>query len=258
MKCYPFNPKITKKDLEQGQAVSNAFWDACSMILMNEKEKEMAKAKYDVGDILTWCNDGECYATAVIVRWHAKSMYIEGISLEQHTDYDLFIKSKGDDFKFIREAPEAVFYNYKVVGHIDISGMPNKEIETELAYAIACVWNEHKIAYAVQAHWVLMKLRESKEESEYVKMGFCIPKTNNPFYYDNLADKLTEECKQKQKHLDRANNKILELKKEVDSLRQAIHDDSTRIHKNLSTMGFTEDAIYSIMYSEFNYMLRIE
>lgn len=225
----------------------------------------MAKAKYDVGDILTWCNDGECYATAVIVRWHTKSMYVEGISLEQHTDYDLFIKSKGDDFKFIREAPEAVFYNYKVVGHIDISWMPNKEIETELAYAIATAWSEYAIAYAVQAHWALMKLREPKEESEYVKKEFYIPKmTDENCCYDG-RDKLEkenrqlkEECKQKQKHLDLANNKIFELKKEVDSLRQMLRNDSTRIHKNLSVMGFTEDAICSIMYSEFNYKLGTE
>ena len=218
----------------------------------------MAKAKYDVGDILTWCDDGDCYATAVIVWWHTKSMYVEGISLEQHTDYDLFIKSKGNDFKFIREAPEALFYNYKVVGHIDISGMPNDEVKTHLDRAVAWEWCEHRIAYAVQAHWALMKLREPKEESEYAKMGFCIPKTNNPFYYDNLADKLAEECKQKQKHLDLANNKIFELKKEVDSLRQMLRNDSTRIHKNLSVMGFTEDVICSIMYSEFNYKLGTE
>ena len=229
----------------------------------------MAKAKYDVGDILTWRNDGECYATAVIVRWHTKSMYVKGISLEQHTDYDLFIKSKGDDFKFIREAPEAVFYNYKVVGHIDISGMSNKEIETELAYAIATVWktarSEFVIAYAVQSHWTLMKLREPKEENEYVKKEFYIPKMTDENCCCDGRDKLEkenrqlkEECKQKQKHLDLANNKIFELKKEVDSLRQSLYNDSTRIHKNLSVMGFTEDAIHSIMYSEFNYVLGTE
>lgn len=246
MKYYSFDPKITKKDLEQGQAVSNAFWNACSMILMNEKEKEMAKAKYDVGDILTWCNDGECYATAVIV-----SSYM--------SDYDLFIKPKGDDyFRFIRDVPEMVFSNYKVVGHIDISGMPNEEIETELAYAIAYVWNEHEIAYAVQAaHWMLMKLHEPKEEDKYVKKEIYIPKmTDENCCYDG-RDKLEkenrqlkEECKQKQKHLDLANNKILELKKEVDSLRQMLRNDSTRIHKNLSEMGFTEDAICSIWWKK--------
>lgn len=210
----------------------------------------MAKAKYDVGDILTWCNDGDCYATAVIVRWHTKCMYVEETWLEQHTDYDLFIKSKGDDFKFIREAPEAVFYNYKVVGHIDISGMSNKEIETELAYAIACEWHEHRIAYAVQAHWALMKLREPKEESECAKMGFCIPKMGNPFYYDNLTNKLAEECKQKQKHLDLANNKISGLKSEIDSLRNSYNDTEARISRNLHNLGFTSEAVYKIMYSD--------
>ena len=212
----------------------------------------MAKTKYDVGDILTWSNNDDCYMTAVIVRWHTKSIFIEGISLEQHTDYDAFIKAKGDDFRFIHEVPEIVLCNYKVVGHIDVSGMPNDEVKTHLDRVTATEWHEHRIAYAVQTHWALMKLREPKEESKYAKMGFCIPKKDNPFYYDNLADKLAEECKQKQKHLDLANNKIFELKKEVDSLRQAIHNDSTRIHKNLSEMGFTEDAICSIMYSEPN------
>lgn len=204
----------------------------------------MAETKYNSGDILTLCEDGHCYATAVIVN-----SYMSG--------YDLFIKPRGnDDFRFIRDVPEMVLCKYEVVGHIDISGMSIKEIKTELVYAIATVWktvwSEYVIAYAVQTHWELMKLRESKEESEYVKMGFCIPKTNNPFYYDNLADKLAEECKQKQKHLDLANNKILELKKEVDSLRQLLRNDSIRIHKNLGKIGFTEDAICSIMYSEPN------
>lgn len=263
MKYYPFDPKITKKDLEQGWAVSNAFWNACSMALMNEKENKMATVKYDVGDILTWSKDGNCYATVVIVSWHTKDMYVEGISLKRYTDYNVFLKShEKDDFELAHGVPECAFCNYKVVGHIDISGMPNDEVKTHLDCAIAIVWktawSEYVIAYAVQAHWALMKLHEPKEESEYVKMGFCIPKASNPFYYDNLADKLAEECKQKQKHLDLANNKILELKKEVDSLRQMLRNDSTRIHKNLSEMGFTEDAICSIMYSEFNYKLGTE
>lgn len=218
----------------------------------------MAKTKYDVGDILTWCDDDNCYATAVIVRWHTRSMYREGISSEQRTDYDLFIKAKGDDFKFVCEVPECVLYNYKVVGHIDISGMPNGEVKTHLDCAIKMKWYEPGIVPIIEAYWAIMKLYEPKEESKYVKMGFCIPKTNNPFYYDNLTDKLAEECKQKQKHLDLANNKIFELKKEVDSLRQALHNDSTRIRKNLSVMGFTEDAICSIMHSEFNYVLGTE
>jgi len=210
----------------------------------------MAKTKYDVGDILTLCEDGHCYATAVIVSSYMSS-------------YNLFIKPEGDDgFRFTRDVPEMVLCKYKVVGHIDISGMSNKEIETELDYAIAItwetVWSKYVIAYAIQAHWALMKLREPKEESEYVKMGFCIPKMNNSFCCYNLTDKLKEECEQKQKHLDLANNKIFELKKEVDSLRQELHNDLTHIHNNLSKMGFTEDAIYSIMYSEFNYVLGTE
>lgn len=210
----------------------------------------MANAKYDVGDILTFCVEDRCYATVVIVKWHVTSTYIEGVTLERHTDYDVFIKADGSDFRFIHEAPEAVLYNYKVVGHIDISGMSNKEIETELAYAIACVWHENNIAYAVQDHWVLMKFREPKEESECAKMGFCIPKMGNPFYYDNLTNKLAEECKQKQKHLDLANNKISELKKEVDSLRNSYNDTEARISRNLHNLGFTSEAVYKIMYSD--------
>lgn len=210
----------------------------------------MAKAKYDVGDILTWSKDGDYYATAIIVKYAIYRDYVDGTTDIQ---YDIFYKNDHyDTFELIRSMPDYALRNYKLVGHIDISGMSIKEIETELVYAIATAWNGHRIAYAVQAHWALMKLREPKEESEYVKMGFCIPKKDNPFYYDNLADKLAEECKQKQKHLDLANNKIFELKKEVDSLRQSLRNDSTRIHKNLSKMGFTEDAIYSIMYSEPN------
>ena len=219
----------------------------------------MDTVKYDVGDILTLCQDGNCYATVVIVRWHTKDVYVEGISLKRYTKYDLFIKSEGkDNFELLHDVSEYMFFNYKVVGHIDISGMPNDEVKTHLDRVTATEWHEHRIAYAVQAHWAIMKLCEPKKENNYVKMGFCIPKKDNPFYYDNLADKLAEECKQKQKHLDLANNKIFELKKEVDSLRQALHNDSTRIHKNLSTMGFTEDAICAIMYSEFNYILGTE
>lgn len=33
----------------------------------------MAKTKYDVGDILTFCVEDRCYATAVIVKWHITS-----------------------------------------------------------------------------------------------------------------------------------------------------------------------------------------
>jgi len=198
----------------------------------------MAETKYDAGDILTLCEDGNCYATAVIV-----SSYMSG--------YDLFIKPKDDeDFRFIRDVPEMVLCKYEVVGHIDISGMPIEKIRTELVYVIARVWHENNIAYAVQDHWALMKFQEPKK--------IYIPEMTDEYCCYNLADKLKEECKQKQKHLDLANNKILELKKEVDSLRQALYDDSTRIHKNLRVMGFTEDAIHSIMYSEFNYVLGTE
>jgi hypothetical protein len=258
MKCYPFNPKITKKDLEQGQAVSNAFWNACSMALINEKENKMAKTKYDIGDILTWCDDGDYYATVVVVRWHTKDIYVEGISLERQTDYDMFIKPKGDDFRFIRGVPEIVLLKYKVVGHIDISGMPIDEVKTHLDRATKMTCYDHGIYHPIEAYWTIMKLCEPKETNEYVKKESYIPKIDDSFCCYSLADKLKEECKQKQKHLDLANNKIFELKKEVDSLREALHDDLARIHNNLSKMGFTEDAICSIMYSEFNYMLGTE
>lgn len=196
----------------------------------------MAETKYDAGDILTLCEDGNCYATAVIV-----SSYMSG--------YDLFIKPKGDeDFRFIRDVPEMVLCKYEVVGHIDISGMSIKEIETELVYAIATVWNKQRIAYAVQTHWELMKLREPKEESEYVKMGFCIPKTNNPFYYDNLADKLAEENRRLKEEIGEQNDRIFALQKELNRRR----DKEVHISKNLHKLGFTSDAVYKIMYSELN------
>lgn len=210
----------------------------------------MANAKYDVGDILTFCVEDRCYATAVIVKWHITSTYIEEVNLERHTDYDLFIKSDGSNFRFTHEVPECAFYNYKIVGHIDISGMSNDEVKKHLDRAVTSEWCEHRVAYAIQAHWAIMKLHEPKEESEYVKMGFCIPRIGNPFYYDNLADKLAEECKQKQKHLDLANNKVSELKKEVDLLRNSYNDTEARISRNLHNLGFTSEAVYKIMYSD--------
>lgn len=206
----------------------------------------MAKAKYGVGDILTWCDDGDCYVTAVIVRRYTKDIYIEGISLERQTDYDMFIKPKGDDFRFIREVPEVVFLNYKVVGHIDISGMPDDTVKNNLIDATGHEFCEERIPYVILAYWNIMKMNEKN----------CCYDRRDELEKENR--RLKEECKQKQKHLDLANNKIFELKKEVDSLRQTLNNDSTRIHKNLSVMGFTEDAICSIMYSEFNYMLGTE
>ena len=225
----------------------------------------MAKTKYDVGDILTFCVEDRCYATAVIVKWYITSTYIEEVSLEQRTDYDLFIRPDEGNFRFVREVPECVFGNYKIVGHIDISGMSNEKVKNHLDRAVASEWCEWRVAYAVMAYWSLMKIHKSEEENDYVKKEFYIPKADdsslcryscNKFEKEN--ERLKEECKQKQKHLDLANNKIFELKKEVDSLRQELHNDLTHIHNNLSKMGFTEDAIYSIMYSEFNYVLGTE
>lgn len=247
MKYYSFNPKITKKDLEQAQAVSDAYWYAYIEKLINEKENKMAKAKYDVGDILTWCKDGECYATAVIVRWHTKSMYVEGISLEQHTDYDVFVKShEKDDFELAHGVPECAFCNYKVVGHIDISGMPNDEVKTHLDCAIATVWSEYVIAYAVQTHWELMKLRESKEENKYVKKEFYIPKMTDEYCCWNGYDKLAEENRRLKEEIGSQNDKIFALQKELNRRR----DKEVLISRNLHNLGFTSDAVYKIMYSE--------
>lgn len=232
MKCYPFNPKITKKDLEQGQAVSNAFWNACSMALINEKENKMAKAKYDVGDILTWCNDGDCYATAVIVRWHTKSIFVEGISLEQHTDYDVFVKShEKDDFELAHGVPECAFYNYKVVGHIDISGMPNDEVKAHLDYAIAHEFCEKRIPYVILAYWDIMKMNE--------KNCCC-----------DGRDKLEEENKLVKKYLGSANDRIFELNKEIDRLRDSCRNDRFRITANLRKIGFTSETIRSIIETD--------
>lgn len=202
----------------------------------------MAAVKYDLGDVLTWSKDGDCYATAIIVKCAVYRDYIDGTV---DTKYDIFYKNDHyDAFELIRSMPDHAFKNYKLVGHIDISGMSIEAIRTELIYAIACVWHENNIAYAVQDHWALMKFREPKK--------IYIPEMTDEYCCYNLADKLKEECKQKQKHLDLANNKIFELKKEVDSLRESLRNDSIRIYKNLSKMGFTEDAICSIMYSEPN------
>lgn len=199
----------------------------------------MAAVKYDVGDILTLCNDGDCYMTAVIVRWHAKSIFIEGISLEQHTDYDIFIKAKGNGFRFIREVPEIVLSYYKVVGHIDISGMPNDEVKTHLDRVTATEWNEHRIAYAVQAHWSLMKFR--KEE-------FYIPKmTDENCCYDG-RDRLEKENRRLKEEIASQNDKIFALQKRLNRSR----DKEVLISKNLHRLGFASDAVYKIMCSELN------
>lgn len=217
----------------------------------------MAKTKYDVGDILTFCVENRCYATAVIVKWHITSTYIEEVSLEQHTDYDLFIRPDEGNFRFVREVPECVFGNYKIIGHIDISGMSNEKVKNHLDRAVASEWCEWRVAYAIMAYWSLMKIHKSEEENDYVKKEFYIPKADdsslcryscNKFEKEN--ERLKEECEQKQKYLDLANNKISGLKREIDSLRNSYNDTEARISRNLHNLGFTNDAVYKIMYSD--------
>lgn len=166
----------------------------------------MANAKYDVGDILTFCVEDRCYATVVIVKWHITSTYIEGVTLERHTDYDVFIKADGSDFRFIHEAPECVFYNYKIAGHIDISGMPNDTVKNNLIDATAHEFCEKRIPYVILAYWDSMKMNEKN----------C--------HYDG-RDKLEDENKQLKKDLGSANDKIFELNKEIDRMRDSYRND---------------------------------
>lgn len=218
----------------------------------------MAKTKYDVGDILTFCVEDRCYATAVIAKWHIKNKYIEGITLEQHTDYDLFIKSEEkDNFELVQDVPECAFYNYKIVGHIDISGMPNDEVKTHLDHAVAWEWCERRVAYAVQAHWALMKLREPKEENDYVKKEFYIPKVDDSSFccnscnkFEKENDRLKRENERLKEEFGSASNNILGLKREIDSLRNSYNDTEARISRNLHNLGFTNNAVYKIMYSD--------
>jgi len=203
----------------------------------------MTKAKYDVGDILTFCVEDRCYATAVIVKWHITSTYIEEVSLEQRTDYDLFIRPDEGNFRFVREVPECVFGNYKIVGHIDISGMPNDEVKTHLDRAVASEWCEWRVAYVVMAYWSLMKLHESEEENDYVKKEFYIPKmTDENCCYDGY-DKLEKENRQLKEKIRSQNDRIF-------ALRNQRWSDESRISRNLHNLGFTSDAVYKIMYSD--------
>lgn len=203
----------------------------------------MATVKYDLGDILAWCKDGHCHATAVIVRWHTKDVYVEGINLKRYTDYDVFVKSEEkDDFELAHGVPECAFFHYKVVGHIDISGMSIKEIETELVYAIATVWNEHAIAYAVQEHWALMKLR---------KKEIYIPKmTDENCCYDGAISSRKKTGGLKK--IGSQNDKIFALQKELDEQHDKYWSEHFRISKNLHKLGFTADAVCKIMCSELN------
>lgn len=191
----------------------------------------MAKTKYDVGDILTWNNDDDCYMTAVIVRWHTKSIFVEGISLEQQTDYDVFIKAKGDDFRFIRKLPEVVLLKYKVVGHIDISGIPNYTVKNNLIEATAHEFCEKRIPYAILAYWDITKMNEKN----------C--------RYDG-RDKLGDENKQLKKDLGSANDKIFELSKEIDRMRDSYRNDRCRIATNLRKIGFTSETIRNIIETD--------
>lgn len=209
----------------------------------------MAKTKYDVGDILTFCVEDRCYATAVIVKWHITSTYIEGVNLERHTDYDLFIKPDGDNFRAVSEVPECVLYNYKIVEHIDISGMPNDKIKTHLDRAVAWEWCEHKVAYDIKAYWSLMRCHKSEEENDYVRKEFYIPKVDDSFCC-NSCDKLEKENERLKEEIGSANNKIFGLKREIDSLRNGYNDTKARISRNLHNLGFTSDAVYKIMYSD--------
>lgn len=180
----------------------------------------MAKAKYDVGDILTWSNDDDCYMTAVIVRWHTKSIFIQGISLEQQTDYDAFIKAKGDDFRFIREVPEIVLYNYKVIGHIDISGMPNDVVQNNLIDATAHEFCEKRIPYVILAYWDSMKMNEKN----------CC--------YDG-RDELEKENRRLKEEIGMQSDKIFELNEKIG-----------RIATNLRKIGFTSEAIRNIIETD--------
>lgn len=212
----------------------------------------MAKAKYDVGDILTFCVEDRCYATAVIVKWHITSTYIEGITLERHTDYDLFIKPDGGNFRFAHEVPECAFYNYKIIGHIDISGMPNEKVKTHLDRAVASEWCEWRVAYAVMAYWSLMKIHKSEEENDYVKKEFYIPKMDDSSCCCNSCNKIEKENERLKEEYGSASNKIFLLKREIDSLRNGYNDTEARISRNLHNLGFTSGAVYKIMYSEPN------
>lgn len=191
----------------------------------------MANAKYDVGDILTFCVEDRCYVTAVIVKWHITSTYIEGITLERHTDYDVFIKANGDDFRFIHEAPECVFCNYKIAGHINISGMPNDTVKNNLIDATAHEFCEKRIPYVILAYWDIMKMNEKN----------C--------HYDG-RDKLEDENKQLKKDLGSANDKIFELNKEIDRMRDSYRNDRFRIATNLRKIGFTSEAIRNIIETD--------
>lgn len=191
----------------------------------------MANTKYDVGDILTFCVEDRCYATAVIVKWHITSTYIEGVTLERHTDYDAFIKADGSNFRFIHEAPECVFYNYKIAGHIDISGMPNDMVKNNLIYATAYELCEERIPYAILVHWNVIRMNEKN----------CC--------YDG-HDKLKEENEQLKKDLGSANDKIFELNKEIDRMRDSYRNDRFRIATNLRKIGFTSEAIRNIIETD--------
>lgn len=209
----------------------------------------MATVKYDVGDILTWCKDEHCYATAVIVSWHTKDVYVEGISLKRYTDYNVFVKShEKDDFELAHGVPECAFCNYKVVGHIDISGMPNDEVKTHLDRAIKMKWYEVGTVPAIEAYWAIMKLCETNEENEYAKKEFYIPKmTDENCCYDG-RDKLEKENRRLKEEIGSQNDKIFALQKELNRRRDA----EVLISKNLHKLGFTSDAVYRIMYSELN------
>ena len=202
----------------------------------------MATVKYDLGDILTWCKDGDCYATAVIVRWHTKDVYVEGISLNLYTNYDVFVKShEKDDFELAHGVPECAFFHYEVVGHIDISGMSLKEIDTELVYVITFVRHENRIAYAVQNHWELMKFR---------KKEIYIPKmTDENCCYDG-RDKLEKENRRLKEEISSQNDKIFELNKEIDRLRNSCTNDRFRIATNLRKIGFTSETIRRIIETD--------
>ena len=198
----------------------------------------MATVKYDVGDILTWCNDGDCYATVVIVRCEVYRDYVEGTV---DTKYDIFYKNGHyDAFELIRRMPDHAFKNYKLIGHIDISGMSIEAIRTELIYAIACVQHENNIAYAVQDHWVLMKPREHKK--------IDIPEMTDEYCCYDGHDKLEKENRRLKEEIGSQNDKIFALQKELNRRR----DTEVLISKNLHKLGFTSDAVYKIMYSELN------